>query len=208
MPALSSTDWITLALAVITAFYAWATFRILRANEGVVAAMREQIDAQLRPYIEVSVAPRIGSNLLCLFIKNTGKSPAISLRLELDKDFHFQGERRDDKNLRKLPAFSQEIDSLPPNSQLNFLLGTGSALSGSQSDPKISPLVFSVSARYQFAKRSYSEQTTIDLRPFFHSIVPIDPVVEELEHLRQAVDKLGTKIEQSLARLSDETKSG
>jgi hypothetical protein len=202
---LSNTDWITLALAVITAFYAWATFRILRANEGVVAAMREQIESQLRPYIEVSVAPRTGTTLLCLFIKNTGKSPAVSLRLEIDKDFHFQGERRDDKNLRELSAFSQQIESLPPNSAMIFLLGTGSAIFSAQSDPTISPLVFSIKATYHFGKNCYKEQTTIDLRPFLGSSVPQDAVVEELEHLRKVVGEIGAKLEQAISQIPSNT---
>ena len=50
---LSPTDWLTLALVVITGLYAWATFRILRANEAVVAAMKEQTETQLRPYLIV-----------------------------------------------------------------------------------------------------------------------------------------------------------
>ena len=75
---LTATDWLTLALVVVTAFYAWATFRILRANEGVVAAMREQTEALLRPYIVVSASPRVGTTLLCLEVRNTGRSPAMA----------------------------------------------------------------------------------------------------------------------------------
>lgn len=41
---MSSTDWLTLVLVVVTAFYAWATYRILRANEAVVKAMQDQTE--------------------------------------------------------------------------------------------------------------------------------------------------------------------
>ena len=37
------TDWLTLVLVLITAFYAWAAFRILKANESVVGACRSRL---------------------------------------------------------------------------------------------------------------------------------------------------------------------
>ena len=45
---------LTTLLVVITGFYAWATCRILRANEQVVSVMQEQSEAINRPYIAVS----------------------------------------------------------------------------------------------------------------------------------------------------------
>lgn len=48
---LSNTDWFTLALVIITAMYAWATFKILCANQAAVNAIREQTEAQLRLYV-------------------------------------------------------------------------------------------------------------------------------------------------------------
>ncbi len=61
---MSNTDFLTLALVVITAFYAWATLKILRANEAMVAAMRDQQNAAMRPYITVSIHIRTGTQLL------------------------------------------------------------------------------------------------------------------------------------------------
>lgn len=83
----STTDWLTLALVIITAFYAWATFKILQANQGVVQAMEAQTEAQLRPYVVARVTAQPGTTLLLLQIENTGKSPALDLRLHMDKEF-------------------------------------------------------------------------------------------------------------------------
>lgn len=47
-------DILTAALVIITAFYAWATFEILRANKKVVEVMQEQSLAISRPYIVVA----------------------------------------------------------------------------------------------------------------------------------------------------------
>jgi hypothetical protein len=46
---MTNTDWITIVLVIITAFYAWATHKILRANEAMVSAMRDQQNAAMRP---------------------------------------------------------------------------------------------------------------------------------------------------------------
>ena len=200
---LTTTDWFTLALVVITAFYAWATFRILRVNEAVVAAMKEQTDSQLRAYVLVSMAPRIGTTLLCLTIKNVGRSPALNLRLTLDRDFFRNGERREDGNLAKLSAFSEPMDSLPPNAEMIFILGMGAAIVNSQaSDPSTSPLTFRVNATYDFGSRHFVEDTPIDLRPHLSSTVPHDPIAVEIERLRKSVDDLAAKVERAWTRLS------
>ena len=82
---MTNTDWLTLALVVITAFYAWATLKILRANEAMVSTMRDQQNAAMRPYILVSTSVRTGTQLLYLSIKNVGKTAALGLKLSLDK---------------------------------------------------------------------------------------------------------------------------
>jgi len=50
--------------------------------------------------------------------------------------------------------------------------------------------VFAVQASYSFAGATYTETTTVDLRPLIHSAVVHDPVAEELEKLRQSLEKL------------------
>lgn len=190
---LTTIDWLTLALVVITGFYAWATFRILRVNEGVVAAMREQTEAQLRPYVIISVAPRIGTTLLCLTVKNTGRSPAVDLRMKFDRDFFRNGEKREGTNLASLSAFTSPIESLAPESQLIFVLGVGGTIFGSQSDPSVCPTVFSIQATYQHGAREYAEKSTIDIRPMLSSTVEQDPVAEELKHLRESIEKVAKR---------------
>jgi len=128
--AFTNTDWLTLALVLITTFYAWATFKILRANQAVVSAMKEQTEAQLRPYIVTAAFARTGTTLLLLEIQNTGKSSAEKLRLTLDKDFYRHAEKREDQNLAKLPAFTQTIECLAPGVKLQFVLGVGHQVLG------------------------------------------------------------------------------
>jgi hypothetical protein len=185
---MTTTDWLTLSLVLITAFYAWATFRILRANEGVVGAMREQTEAQLRPYVVAWAGTRIGTTLLVLEIQNTGKSPAVDVRLQIDKPFHFNGENGSE-NLATLPAFTQPIEALAPGARLQFILGVGHTLFSPEIDETISPKVFSVHADYRFSEKRYSEYHTIDLRPLLHTTPIHDPVADEIKSLRESLEK-------------------
>lgn len=186
---MTTTDWLTLALVVITAFYAWATFEILRANKGVVQAMQAQTEAQLRPYVVAAATVRVGTTLLLLEIQNTGKSPALDLRLQMDKDFFFNGEKGRD-NIAKLPVFMQPIEALSPGAQIPFILGVGHAIFAAGMDESTCPKVFCITAEYSFGGKRYSERHTIDLRPLLNSSAEHDPIGEEIKKLRESLEKL------------------
>lgn len=186
---MSTTDWLTLALVIITAFYAWATFKILRANQGVVQAMEAQTEAQLRPYVVARVTAQPGTTLLLLQIENTGKSPALDLRLHMDKEFFFNGDVQKE-DLSKLPVFSQPIESLSPGARIPFVLGVAHSIFGVETGELICPKVFTISALYTFGGKKYSERNTIDLRPLLHSTLDHDPVGREVNKLRESLEKL------------------
>lgn len=150
--------------------------------------MREQTEAQLRPNIVISVAPRTGTTLLCLTVKNTGRSPAVSLRMKLDRDFFKNGEKREGNNVAALSAFTNPIENLAPESQLIFNPGVDGTVFGSQSDPSIFPMVFSVQASYHFSFQEYAEKSTIDIRPMLSSTFEQDPVAEGLKRLREFLE--------------------
>lgn len=186
---MTTTDWLTLALVVITGFYAWATFEILRANKAVVQAMAAQTEAQLRPYLVVHVKVQLGTTLLLLNIENNGKSPALDLRLCMDKDFFFNGEKQGD-NLAELPVFTQPIESLSPGARIPFVLGVGHTIFAPETDETICPKVFTVTAEYSFGGKTYNERNTIDLRPLLHSTADHDAVGDEVRKLRESLEKL------------------
>lgn len=192
---MTTTDFLTLALVVITAFYAWATLKILRANEAMVATMRDQQNSAMRPYISAFVHIRTGTQLFYLSIKNVGKTAALNLTLSLDKDFYQLGEKRDERNIANSAAFTNPIDSFPPDGQLLFLLGSGPSLFGESHNDEISPLVFHVKATYMAGSQSVTETSIIDLRPYIRTDVPHDPIVEELGRLRESIDKTVRAVE-------------
>lgn len=193
---MTTTDELTLALVIITGAYTLGTFLILRANNASVAAMRDQIDAQTRPYVMVSVFLRTGTNVLYMRVKNVGQTGANHLQLQLDKDFYQNGERHDGRNLAKHVAFTSEIACLPPDGELLFLLGTGPAIFGPQAVPDVVPKIFTVSASYQYGQREATESTVVDLRPYIGTDVPHDPIVEELERIRRSIDDLKRSVDQ------------
>lgn len=198
LPILTNTDWLTLALVVVTAFYAWATLKILRANEAMVSTMRDQQNAAMRPYILVSTSVRTGTQLLYLSIKNVGKTAALGLKLSPDKSFYQLGEKREERNIANSAAFSRVIDSLPPDGQFLFLLGHGPTLYGSSNTEELSPLLFQVTAKYMSGSESISETSTVDLRPYNNTDIPHDPIVEELGKLREEFVKLSRSLEKAL----------
>lgn len=197
LPIMTNTDWLTLALVVITAFYAWATLKILRANEAMVSTMRDQQNAAMRPYILVSTSVRTGTQLFYLSIKNVGKTAALGLKLSLDKIFYQLGEKREDRNIANSAAFSRVIDSLPPDGQLLFLLGSGPTLYSGSNTEELSPLLFQVTANYMAGSESISETSTIDLRPYINTDIPHDTIAEELRKLREEFVKLSRSLEKN-----------
>jgi len=197
MEIMTTTDWLILALVAITTLYAWISFRILRANQAMVSAMKDQQNAAMRPYIQVSVNVRPGTQLLYLSIKNVGKTAAYDLALTLDKDFYPPGKKGEESNLAENTAFSQILDCLPPDGQLLFLLGNGNVLSNRQNSEALSPLQFQVTAEYFADTELISETSSVDLRPHLNMAVLPEPIVEELEKLRQVFMKLSKSLEKN-----------
>ncbi len=190
-------EWLTVANVLLTAIFAGLTFFILRANRAAVAAMRDQMADQNRPFVAVTVQVRMGTPVIQLLVKNAGRSPAENLRLHLDRDFFQFGEKGESRNLAKQSAFSKTIDCLPPMSELLFDLGVGHQIFAGEADQAVCPHTFTVSAEYQHVKSKYSEQTHVDLRPYMGTSVPQHPVVEEMERVRKSIDKLTSTVKQS-----------
>lgn len=197
--AMTATEILTALLLVVTAFYAWATFNILKANQAIVTVMRDQIELQTRPYIQPSLFLVPESNIFCLRIRNIGKTAALDVQLSLDRDFYQFGEKRNERNLRTFKAFSQPIRSFPPTAELEFWLAQGPHLFGESNDESVTPRVFSVKAIYEFSGKRVEETTTLDLQPYLNSDIPRNYVAHEIRELKRVLEDLKRNIE-NLAR--------
>lgn len=183
-------EYLTAILAFITAIYAYLTFRMAKASETSVEMMRGQSEAMMRPYVTVAPFIRPHTTILYLRVSNIGKMAAQNLSLSLDRDFFQFGDgNRPDRNLRGISAFSTPIDSFAPGMELIFGLAQGSVIFGKGTLPSVCPTQFNITATYEFLGKTVTEVSRVDLRPYIGSEGERDPVVEELERIRDVLSK-------------------
>jgi hypothetical protein len=180
-------EYLTAILIFVTTIYVYLTHKMAKATESSVQAINEQTEAMYRPYVVVEPFVRVNTPFLCLRIKNIGKTAAQNLTLNFDRDFYQFAEK--DKNFKDFDAFNKKIDSLPPNSELLFVLAQGWLVLADDSDQKLTPAQFEISAEYQYQGKSVSENHKIDLRPYAASEGAKDLVAEELEKIRKVLEK-------------------
>lgn len=174
---------LTAVLVLITAFYAWATFKILRANEKVVEVMRDQAIATSRPYVVVAPVLELDNPIFYLRISNFGKTSAINLRLMIDKSFFIFGEEAKDRDLASFTVFNKTIDSFPPGAEITFSLAQGFKIfEGNVEHPGL-PHTFSITAEYEFADKQVKEVNQIDLRPYLNATIPQDGYIRKLKEI-------------------------
>ena len=187
-------DYLTGALVLITAFYAWATFRILRANEKVVEVMHEQAEAVTRPYVSVAPILEPDNPIFYLRISNTGKTAANKLKLSIDKSFHKFGEKSGEKDLATFSAFNNVIESFPPGAEITFSLAQSFKLFAEDADKEILPQHFTITAEYSYADKTVKEDSIIDLKAYFGSDIPQDPYIRKLKDISKAIEKVATNV--------------
>lgn len=190
-------EFLSALLVAITAFYAWVTFRILKANERVVDAMREQSEAMYRPYVTVTPFLEPDNPIFYLRIANLGKTAATDLQLSIDRSFFKFGERSEHSDLSNYSAFNNPIDSLPPGSEIIFGLAQGFVVFAEGADPSTCPTTFKVKAKYKFSAKYIEEMYVVDLRPYLHADVPQDPVIRKLNAINDSLGKLTEAVKSS-----------
>lgn len=193
-------ELLTALLVIITGFYAWATFHILKANKAVVGIMAEQSEALTRPYIAITAYLPPEHAIFSLKISNTGKTPAQNLKLTLDREFHKYGRDAGNSKFSEFLAFKQPIESFGPGAELYFDLAQGADFFGEKSEQDLTPAVFSITAEYGYAGKRVSEVNTIDLRPYFMSNLPDDATVSQSKKLIETIEKVGEKITKAIEK--------
>lgn len=186
---------LTAGLVLITGFYAWATYKILRANERVVEVMHEQAEAMTRPYIAISPILEPDNPIFYLRISNTGKTPANNLKLSMDKAFYKFGEKKEENNLADHPAFKQVITSFPPGAEIVFSLAQSFVIFGKEASSKVVPTSFTVTAVYSYEGKQIKEVNIIDLNPYLGASIPQDPYVRKLKAINESIEKVVAKLE-------------
>jgi hypothetical protein len=167
----------TVLLAILTGLYVFITGKLL-------GSAHEEHEAAIRPYLQISVYVR-SEVILCLVIKNIGRSAANKVSLSIDKDIFQFGEAT--RNVRDFPLFSQITESIPPAAEYHIDLDSSIQLF-SEGRERLVPKVFTVTATYSFfEKKPVVEKTGIDLRGYESTNVGRDPLVESLKSLKKEV---------------------
>jgi hypothetical protein len=199
---------LTALLVAITGFYAWATFRILRANEQVVSVMQEQSEAINRPYIAVSTFLMPRSVMIYLKIENIGKTAAHDLHLTLDRDFYKFGRSGTENNLATFSAFTQPIKTFPPGAQLVFPLAQAFVVFDEEANSEATPRVFNINATYSYLHRTVFDTTTIDLNPYLKSQPDPDPILDRLDAMVKSLETMARAGQEMSVSLRNETANG
>lgn len=181
---------LTAALVLVTASYAISTYRIVRANETMADQMRAQMEDFNRPLVTASIFTEPDNPIFYLLIANRGRSAATNLRLNLTKSFQQFGEVGESKDISKFPAFTNEINSFPPGSELMFGLAQGFVVFEGGAEKEGLPWAFSVIAEYSFGNRSTREEHLIDLNGYRGAAIPQDPIVRKLKDIDQTLKKM------------------
>lgn len=190
---------VNITYVAINAYYAWTTRSILEANRCAVAAMEQQTEALLRPYVMVKSLIPPGKHIILLTIANTGRSVAEDLKLDIDRSFHTFDRKREEANIASRPAFVETIKSFAPGSELTFELGPGST-SFTEADNPLTPAIFNVTARYSYGTKRYSENTEINLRTYAGSAYPDDPIQTELAAIKNELGGIRALLQDLLTR--------
>jgi len=185
---------LTGALVLITGFYAWATYKILKANERVVEAMHEQAEAVTRPYVTVSAALEPDNPIFYLRISKVGKTAAKDLSLSLDRPFYPFGKKKEDNNLAERFVFKNRITSFPAGSEIVFSLAQSFVIFGENAESGTVPSSFVVTAEYSYAGKRVKESNPIDLRPYLGASIPQDAYVRKLKAMIEAIEKVASEL--------------
>jgi len=187
-------EGLTTILVIITGFYAWSTYRILKANERVVEVMNDQAEAITRPYISVTSFLEPDNPIFYLRITNTGKTPANNLKLSLDRPIYIFGQNKEENNLASYPAFNQTIASFHPGTEIVFHLAPSFTIFGEKTNENVLPKSFTVLAEYSYGNKTVKENNIIDIQAYFNSNMPHNPYVRKLKDLTEAVNKISNSL--------------
>ena len=111
------------------------------------------------------------------------------MRLTLDRDFYQLGQKGM-PNLREASVFQQPIEQLPPGAEMIFALAQAFVVLDDEADQSVTPQMFSISATYSYGEKHVSEMTTIDLRPYKASMHPPSVIADELQKIREQLEKV------------------
>jgi len=180
-----------LLLTIITAINVILVYITLKTNKDVIKIMKEQHEAERRPYIQIRTYNRLGF-IVCLLIKNVGKSSAKNVKFELDKDiFKFGYPQR---NIKEFPLFKEGIKFFPPETEYHIDLGQHWLFFKKGINKEQLPLLFKITCTYSFFNKTVIEETLIDIKSTFKTTILTNETIDELRELKKEIAKISKEI--------------
>jgi len=176
-------NYLTLALVLITGWYAWHT-------RQTVKAMREQNERLIRPYVTVRLTRDRTEYIL--LVENSGRTPAKDLRLRTDQEFHCLG----DPNfaLSNETLFAKGAGTFPPGAEIGYTLASTVQMTADPKPGKM-PDQFTVTARYSYQDKDVEEEFEINLRQFAKNILVYRGARRELKEMRETLEDVSDSLE-------------
>lgn len=186
----ATTNLINVVLVIVTGLYVILTWRIAKANQGMLDNIREQYRDSLRPVISPRLQIR-DQVVAVVVIRNSGRSPAYRLRLRIDQDFFQFAEPN--RNIREFSVFNGEIPVFAPGEELPIDLAQGFNLDKEQDGKLITPSKFNITVAYASTDQEFEETVPIDIGPYLqthHS----KSIGEWLGEIEKQVKKIANKV--------------
>ncbi len=187
---------VTFVLVIITGLYAYWTRRIAQSNEKLIKAMQEEHEAQRRPYIQIRTYDRLEA-IVCLLIKNVGKTAARNVKFEIDQDIFQYG--KPERNIKEFPLFKDGAEAIPPETEYHIDLAQYQLFFADEQDkeemPKL-PSIFKITCIYSFFDKSVKEETVIDIKSTRKTVLATNIVAYRLKEIKEEVAKIIKEIKE------------
>jgi len=186
--------FVTFVLVIITGLYAYWTRRIAQSNEKLIKAMQEEHEAQRRPYIQIRTYDRLEA-IVCLLIKNVGKTAARNVKFEIDQDIFQYG--KPERNIKEFPLFKDGAEAIPPETEYHIDLAQYQLFfTEEQDERKITklPLLFKITCTYSFFDKNVKEETVIDIKSTRKTAVATNEIAYRLKEMKEELAKIRTEM--------------
>lgn len=176
------------ATTIVTLIYAIFTYRIVIANQRLVAVTERQIRLQTRPYIFVRAITRPASPVFQLSISNVGKSIARNVTFYLSRDIYQFAEKTERRHLNSQGLFNSTYEAFAPGTEL--VIDLGRSWDVVDSDEALCPAKFTIRCRYSCDDENFEEITAINLEMYRPTSLGNYGLIHEIHELGKSVGEL------------------
>jgi hypothetical protein len=189
--AMSSTEWLTFGLLVVTAVYAGLTYWLAQTTA-------KQVWENHRAQIVAALTLHQGGNIMHLVVKNVGQGTTRNCKLSVDQDVH---STITDDTVAGTVAFNRPIHALPASSAWHFALGQPHVWLSSQDRAKF-PMLFTITTEYETGGQLVKECHDIDIEALLYGPAIRDDASKFYFDIPQKFDRQSEKLNRILGQIA------